>query len=104
VQVPSRNSPPPAVSVGRLRAARSRKPANSSAVSWRSTRWLSWRAHRCSSRSALTEGQEVKTEQATYKAAVDQQEASLAKAKATEANAALQLGRGKDLVRSQNIP
>jgi multidrug resistance efflux pump len=52
----------------------------------------------------LTEGQEVKTEQATYKAAIDQQEASLAKAKATEANAALQLGRGKDLVRSQNIP
>jgi membrane fusion protein, multidrug efflux system len=52
----------------------------------------------------LTEGQEVKTEQATYKAAVDQQEVSLAKAKATEANAALQLGRGKDLVRGQNIP
>ena len=52
----------------------------------------------------MTEGQEVKTEQATYMAAVDQQEASLAKAKATEANAALQLGCGKDLVRSQNIP
>jgi membrane fusion protein, multidrug efflux system len=59
----------------------------------------------------FTEGQDVKTgdllfriEQATYKAAVDQQQANLAKSKATEANAALQLERGKDLVRSQNIP
>jgi hypothetical protein len=52
----------------------------------------------------LTEGQEVKTEQATYKAAVDQQEAGLAKAKATEANAAQQLRRGEDLVHNQNIP
>ena len=46
----------------------------------------------------FTEGQQVKTgdllfriEQATYKAAVDQQQANLAKAKATEVNAALQL-------------
>jgi membrane fusion protein, multidrug efflux system len=59
----------------------------------------------------FTEGQDVKRgdllfriEQATYKAAVEQQEASLAKAKATEANAALQLERGRDLVRGQNIP
>ena len=46
----------------------------------------------------FTEGQQVKTgdllfriEQATYKAAVEQQRANLAKAKATEVNAALQL-------------
>jgi len=59
----------------------------------------------------FTEGQEVKTgdllfriEQATYKAAVEQQQANLAKAKATEANAALQLERGKELGRSLNIP
>jgi membrane fusion protein (multidrug efflux system) len=59
----------------------------------------------------FTEGQHVKTgdllfriEQATYKAAVDQQRANLAKAKATEVNAALQLERGKELLRSQNIP
>jgi membrane fusion protein (multidrug efflux system) len=59
----------------------------------------------------FTEGQDVKTgdllfriEQATYRAAVEQQEASLAKAKATEANAKLQLERGRDLVRGQNIP
>jgi len=59
----------------------------------------------------FTEGQQVKTgdllfriEQATYKAAVEQQRANLAKAKATEVNAALQLGRGKELVRNQNIP
>jgi membrane fusion protein, multidrug efflux system len=59
----------------------------------------------------FTEGQQVKTgdllfriEQDTYKAAVDQQQANLAKAKATEVNAALQLERGKDLVRNQNIP
>ena len=43
-------------------------------------------------------------EQATYKAAVEQQRANLAKAKATEVNAALQLQRGKELVRNQNIP
>ena len=59
----------------------------------------------------FTEGQHVKTgdllfriEQATYEAAVDQQRANLAKAKATEVNAALQLERGKELVRNQNIP
>jgi membrane fusion protein (multidrug efflux system) len=59
----------------------------------------------------FTEGQEVKTgdllfriEQATYKALVQQQEANLAKAKANEFNAALQLERGKELGRSQNIP
>jgi multidrug efflux pump subunit AcrA (membrane-fusion protein) len=46
----------------------------------------------------FTEGQQVKTgdllfriEQDTYKAAVDQQKANVAKAKATEVNAALQL-------------
>jgi hypothetical protein len=43
-------------------------------------------------------------EQATYKAAVEQQRANLAKAKATEVNAALQLERGKELVGKQNIP
>ena len=43
-------------------------------------------------------------EQATYKAAVEQQRANLAKAKATAVNTALQLQRGKDLVRNQNIP
>jgi membrane fusion protein (multidrug efflux system) len=59
----------------------------------------------------FTEGQQVKTgdllfriEQATYKAAVEEQRANLAKAKATEVNAALQLERGKELVRSNNIP
>jgi membrane fusion protein, multidrug efflux system len=59
----------------------------------------------------FTEGQLVKTgdllfriEQATYKAAVEQQEANLAKARATETNAAVQLERGKELVRGQNIP
>src|SRR5215467_1065532 len=59
----------------------------------------------------FTEGQEVKRgdllfriEQATYKALLDQQVAAVAKAKATEANAVLQLERGKELGRSQNIP
>ncbi len=59
----------------------------------------------------FTEGQLVKTgdllfriEQATYQAAVEQQEANLAKARATEANAAMQFERGKELVRGQNIP
>ena len=59
----------------------------------------------------FTEGQNVKKgdllfriEQATYKAAVDQQRASLARAKATETNASLQLERGKELVRNNNIP
>ena len=57
------------------------------------------------------EGQYVKTgdllfriEQATYKAAVEQARATLAKAKATEVNAKLQFQRGKELVRNQNIP
>jgi membrane fusion protein (multidrug efflux system) len=59
----------------------------------------------------FTEGQKVKTgdllfriEQATYKAAVDQQRANLAKAKAAEVNAALQLQRGRELLHNQNIP
>src|SRR3981081_236910 len=59
----------------------------------------------------FTEGQKVKTgdllfrlEQATYKAAVDQQRANLAKAKATAVNTTLQLERGKELVKNQNIP
>jgi membrane fusion protein (multidrug efflux system) len=57
------------------------------------------------------EGQQVKTgdllfriEQATYKAAVNQQRANLARAKATQANTALQLARGKELIRNQSIP
>ena len=59
----------------------------------------------------FTEGQQVKTgdllfriEQAPYKAAVEQQRANLAKAKATEVNAALQLGRAKALVSKQATP
>jgi membrane fusion protein (multidrug efflux system) len=59
----------------------------------------------------FTEGQKVKTgdllfrlEQATYKAAVEQQRANLAKAKATAVNTTLQLQRGQELVRNQNIP
>ena len=59
----------------------------------------------------FTEGQQVKTgdllfriEQDTYKAAVDQQAANLAKAKATEVNANLQLQRSQVLVKSQNVP
>src|SRR6516165_624072 len=59
----------------------------------------------------FTEGQQVKAgdllfriEQATYKAAVEQQRANLAKAKATEANAQLQLERALQLSRSNNIP
>jgi membrane fusion protein, multidrug efflux system len=58
----------------------------------------------------FTEGQQVKTgdllfriEQATYKAAVEQQQANLAKAKANEINAALQLARARALVRNQSI-
>ena len=43
-------------------------------------------------------------EQATYKAAVEQARANVAKAKATEVNAKLQFERGKELVRNQNIP
>src|SRR5215470_8013429 len=42
-------------------------------------------------------------EQATYKAAVEQQRANLAKAKATEANAKIQLERARELVRNQNV-
>jgi membrane fusion protein (multidrug efflux system) len=60
---------------------------------------------------SFTEGQQVKTgdllfriEQATYKAAVDQQRANLAKAKATQTNTALQLERGKELVRNKDLP
>ena len=59
----------------------------------------------------FAEGQKVKTgdllfrlEQATYNAAVEQQRANLAKAKATAVNAELQLQRGRELVRNQNIP
>ena len=59
----------------------------------------------------FTEGQQVKTgdllfriEQDTYKAAVDQQAANLAKAKATEVNANLQLQRSQVLVKNQNVP
>jgi len=57
------------------------------------------------------EGQYVKKgdllfriEQDTYRAAVEQARANLAKAKATEVNAKLQFERGKELVRNQNIP
>ena len=59
----------------------------------------------------FTEGQQVKTgdllfriEPDTYQAAVDQQNANLAKAKATEVNANLQLQRGQELLHNQNIP
>jgi membrane fusion protein, multidrug efflux system len=59
----------------------------------------------------FTEGQQVKTgdllfhiEPDIYKATVDQQSANVAKAKATEVNANLQLQRGQELVRNQNIP
>ena len=59
----------------------------------------------------FTEGQRVKKgdllfriEQDTYRAAVDQQSANLAKAKATEVNANLQFHRGQELVKNQNIP
>jgi membrane fusion protein, multidrug efflux system len=56
----------------------------------------------------FTEGQMVKAgdllfriEQDTYKAAVEQQQANLAKAKATEVNANLELQRAKTLIKSQ---
>ena len=59
----------------------------------------------------FTEGQQIKTgdllfriEPDIYKATVDQQSANVAKAKATEVNANLQLQRGQELVRNQNIP
>jgi membrane fusion protein, multidrug efflux system len=58
----------------------------------------------------FTEGQNVKKgdllfliEQATYKAAVEQARASLAKAQATETNAKLQYDRGKELVHNNTI-
>jgi len=59
----------------------------------------------------FTEGQIVKEgdllfriEQDQYKAAVDQQSANLAKAKATEVNANLQLKRNQELVKTQAAP
>jgi membrane fusion protein (multidrug efflux system) len=59
----------------------------------------------------FTEGQVVKTgdllfriEQDTYKAAVDQQNANLAKAQATEVNANLQLQRAQALIKNQTVP
>src|SRR5262245_15017950 len=59
----------------------------------------------------FTEGQLVKKgdllfriEQETYKAAVDQQAANLAKAKANEVNANLQLERNQALVKTQAVP
>jgi membrane fusion protein, multidrug efflux system len=59
----------------------------------------------------FTEGQMVKTgdllfriEPDTYKAAVDQQAANVAKAQATEVNANLQLKRSQELVKNQNVP
>jgi membrane fusion protein (multidrug efflux system) len=59
----------------------------------------------------FTEGQLVKKgdllfriEQATYQVAVEQARATLAKAKATEVNAKLQLDRGHELLRNNNIP
>src|SRR5712691_1621290 len=59
----------------------------------------------------FTEGQQIKTgdllfriEPDIYKATVDQQSANVAKAKATEVNANLQLQRGQELVRNQNFP
>jgi len=58
----------------------------------------------------FTEGQQVKKgdllfriEQDTYKAAVDQQAANLAKANATEVNANLQLKRGQQLITNESI-
>ena len=59
----------------------------------------------------FTEGQLVKKgdllfriEQDTYKAAVDQQTANLAKAKANEINANLQLQRNQALIKTQAVP
>ena len=59
----------------------------------------------------FTEGQQIKKgdllfriEQVTYKVAVEQARATLAKAKATQVNAKLQLERGQELLRNQNIP
>ena len=60
---------------------------------------------------AFTEGQQVKTgdllfviEQDTYQAAVDQAQAQLASAQATERNAALQLQRSQELVKTNAVP
>jgi membrane fusion protein, multidrug efflux system len=60
---------------------------------------------------AFTEGQLVKTgdllfviEQDTYQAAVDQAQAQLASAQATERNAALQLARSQELVKTNAVP
>lgn len=59
----------------------------------------------------FTEGQQVKTgdllfriEPDTYKAAVDQQKAHVAKAKASQLNAALQLQRALELVKNRDTP
>src|SRR5262245_18474178 len=59
----------------------------------------------------FTEGQLVKKgdllfriEQATYRAALAQARATLAKAKATAVNTKLQLERGQELLRNNNIP
>jgi membrane fusion protein (multidrug efflux system) len=59
---------------------------------------------------AFTEGQQVKTgdllfliEQDTYQAAVDQAQAQLASAQATERNAALALQRSQELVRTNAV-
>jgi len=59
----------------------------------------------------FTEGQLVnkgdllfRIEQATYQATVEQARATLARAKANEVNAKLQLERGRELVRGNNIP
>jgi membrane fusion protein, multidrug efflux system len=59
----------------------------------------------------FTEGQMVKNgdllfriEPDTYKAEVDQQAANLAKVKANEVNANLQLKRSQELVKNQNVP
>ncbi|MBV8794201.1 MAG: efflux RND transporter periplasmic adaptor subunit, partial [Hyphomicrobiales bacterium] len=60
---------------------------------------------------AFTEGQQVKTgdllfviEQDIYQAAVDQAQAQLASAQATERNAALQLQRSQELVKTNAVP
>jgi membrane fusion protein, multidrug efflux system len=59
----------------------------------------------------FTEGQQVKTgdllfriEPDTYRAAVDQQKANLARAQATQLNAALQLQRAQELVTRRDTP
>jgi membrane fusion protein (multidrug efflux system) len=59
----------------------------------------------------FTEGQQVKTgdllfriEPDTYQAAVEQQKANVAKAKATQFNAALQLQRAQELVKRSDTP